>query len=244
MFFCIDTFKYYRDILPTIFTLEELKKIPDQNVNFLRIYFTLQIIYVGYAYDNKISIDFVNKSLHDYISEIMSDFLKRHMTRGLETEKKDKQMLNGYLELSRDYEYLKGRLLSIMKEKLWLSSPQAYAVLFYLRYNKYESFWNQIKKDENTSNELKKKLLEQFFINAPEYAYLHQLVFYRILRRLSTQEELKSMHQEIEGNPKASRHIKSYLFFYIKKGLWNDADDDDDDDDDDDHSNYFRNDDI
>lgn len=193
------------------------------------LFIALEIVSVGYAYGNKTALDFVNDYLADYISNSNSEYLKKIWKNMVKDETNDKQKFDGYLELknNHEYDYLKNRLVEIMRNRICLSSAKAYGFIQYMRCpDEYKSFWIWLKEDVDSVRFILNSIENNFFDKTPDYAYRMQNIFYNIYCDLASDSEIQRFTSALLDNPKTNPRLRSQLRRYsISK-----HDDDDDDD--------------
>lgn len=174
----------------------------------------LNIVSVGYAYGNKTAVDFVNNYLADYIANSKSEYLKLIWKNSFRIETYDKQKFDGYLELKNnpDYEYLKNRLVEIMRNRLCFTSEKAYGFVYYLCFSdEHESFWKWLKSDIESTRCILQSIENNFCDETPDYAYEMQTVLKNIYSDLASESEIKRFYKALSDNPKVKHRLRSWL---------------------------------
>lgn len=174
----------------------------------------LDIVSVGYAYENKTAVDFVNNYLADYIANSKSEYLKLIWKNSFRIETYDKQKFDGYLELKNnpEYEYLKNRLVKIMRNRLCFTSEKAYGFVYYLCFSdEHESFWKWLKSDIESTRCILQSIENNFCDETPDYAYEMQTVLKNIYSDLASESEIKRFYKALSDNPKVKHQLRSWL---------------------------------
>lgn len=194
------------------------------------LFIALDIVSVGYAYGNKTAVDFVNNYLADYIANSKSEYLKLIWKNSFRIETYDKQKFDGYLELknNHEYEYLKNRLVEIMRNRLCLTSAKAYGFVYYLCFsNEHESFWKWLKSDIESTRCILQSIENNFCDETPDYAYEMQKVLHNIYCDLASESEIKRFRKALSDNPKVNRRLRSWLKRRSESNHDGDGDDND-----------------